>query len=592
MTSLRLRKLYRLAGWMTAIGCLLLGGVLFMANLEAYQRDRTAARELERFHLALVVANLVSAERGPANSRIGAAPDAQVRLDADLGAARRHSDNAISAFESFARRTSSDADSELALMARVRMALASGRAAVDAISAELLAQRDSARVRDAIEKMFAAADVAAALRDDLGGDIIRDYPQAGNEVLLSTICSNLREYAGRLGSYVVMMLASSGAPDRELHDRITATEGRLTELRALVSSYAGTLIDDAAVRAALDDVDRKYFGEALPFARQVADNIALMSGRLSLAEFTADYVPGMKPVETLRELIGQASHQRVAQARDHAQKMLALTAALMLSVWSVLILIGAALHYLLFVPLMAAREQIVAIAQGVLTEPEGERRQGSEEMQELFDSLDVLRQQQRLQKDLELDQERMAAKLKRLSETDPLTGLLNRRALEAVGRRAVAEADRSGRSLALIMFDIDYFKSINDTYGHGVGDVVLKCVATTVQARLRPGTSFARHGGEEFVVLVQASRDDEGRLIAERLRTALRLMAVPDVPPTLSVTASFGVSLYRPGQMSWDALVAEADQRLYLAKRLGRNRVCTESDDETATSPKGDRLAS
>ncbi|MFG3756977.1 hypothetical protein, partial [Klebsiella pneumoniae] len=111
----------------------------------------------------------------------------------------------------------------------------------------------------------------------------------------------------------------------------------------------------------------KYFGEALPFARQVADNIALVSGRMSLADFTAQYVPGMKPSETLRELIGQISHRRVTEARDRAQRMLAFTAALMLSVWSALVLIGVALHHLLFLPLMAAREQIVAIAQGVLT---------------------------------------------------------------------------------------------------------------------------------------------------------------------------------------------------------------------------------
>jgi len=590
MTSLRLRKLYRLAGLLTAVGCLLLGGILFMANLEAYQRDRAAARELDRFQLALTAANMVSAERGPANSRMGATREAQPLLDADLAAARRRSDDALDALEKPSRWALPHVGDELRLMAKVRAELAAGRTAVDAISSEPLEQRDSARIRDAIEKMFTAADVAAALRDDFGSDITRDYPQIGREILLSTICSSMREYAGRLGSYVVMMLASSGEPDRELYDRITSTEGRLTELRALLSNYANTLLDDATVRDVLENVDHKYFGEALPFARQVADNIALMSGRMSLADFTAQYVPGMKPAETLRELIGQVSHQRVAEARDRAQRMLLFTAALMLAVWSMLVLIGVALHHLLFVPLMVAREQIVAIAQGVLTEPQ-DHRQGSEEMQELFESLDVLRQQQRQQKDIELDQERMAAKLKRLSETDPLTGLLNRRALETIGRRAVAEADRTGRSLALIMLDIDYFKSINDTYGHGVGDTVLKGVAATVQSRLRPGTSFARHGGEEFVVLVQAERNDEGRLIAERLRTALRLMAVPDAPSTLSVTASFGVALYQPGLKSWDALVAEADRRLYLAKRLGRNRVCTEDDEQPTTSGNG-RLAS
>ncbi|WP_315833979.1 GGDEF domain-containing protein [Bradyrhizobium prioriisuperbiae] len=574
MTSLRLRKLYRLAGWITAAGCLLLGGLLFAANLDVYQRDRAGARELQRFHLALLAANMISAERGPANSRMGAGPATEVQLAEALDAARRRTDESLAALENALHGASSYGTNQKQHLDAVRVQLRSGRDAIDTVSSQPQEHRDGARVRAAIETMFTAADRATSLRDDLGQTIIRSHPSIGTEVILSTICSSMREYAGRLGSYVVMMLASSDQPNRELYDRITSTEGRLTELRALASNYASALRDDASVRDLLAEVDRQYFMTALPFARHVADNAVAMSGQMSLADFTRQYVPGMAPVEALRELISRVSQQRVLQAQDRTYRMLVLTASLMLSVWVVLLMVGLALHHLLFKPLMVAREQVIALAQDILTEPP-RRPQGSEEMAELFDSLQMLREQQRIKKDFELDQEKMAARLKRLSETDPLTGLLNRRALDNLGRKAVAEADRSGKPLALIMFDLDYFKSINDTYGHGVGDVALKCVAAAIQSRLRIGDSFARHGGEEFVVLVQADRTDEGRRIAESLLNVLRKMVVPDAPD-LTVTASFGVAVCKPGSNDWDSLVAKADRRLYLAKRLGRNRVCVD----------------
>ncbi len=587
---LRLRKLYRLAGWITGVGCLLLGGMLFTANLDAYQRDRAGARDLQRFHLALLAANTVSAERGPANSLMGADPAAMPQLAAALAAARQRTDESLAALEVALRGGLNLVAPEQLILARSQ--LKRGRDAVDGVSSLSLENRDGAQVRTAIETMFAAADRAASLRDELGRTIVRNHPQIGTEVILSTICSSMREYAGRLGSYVVMMLASSGSPDRELYGRITSAEGQLTELRALASNYASALGDDTSVRDALADVDGQYFVKALPFARHVADNAIAMSGDMSLAEFTRQYVPGMKPVETLRELIGKVSQERVLRAQDRAYRMLVLTAILMLSVWVVLLLVGLALHHLLFLPLLSAREQIVAIAQDILSEPPP-RRQGSEEMAELFESLQLLRQQQRIKKDLELDHERMAARLKRLSETDSLTGLLNRRALETIGRKAVAEADRSGKPLALIMFDIDHFKSINDTYGHGVGDLVLKCVAASVQSRMRIGNFFARHGGEEFVVLMQAGQKNDGQLLAEGLRTALQRLSVPEAP-NLTVTASFGVAVCKPGISDWDALVATADRRLYLAKRLGRNRVCIDDNEtQSRTEPaKDNRLAS
>lgn len=193
---LRLRKLYRLAGWITGVGCLLLGGMLFTANLDAYQRDRAGARDLQRFHLALLAANTVSAERGPANSLMGADPAAMPQLAAALAAARQRTDESLAALEVALRGGLNLVAPEQLILARSQ--LKRGRDAVDGVSSLSLENRDGAQVRTAIETMFAAADRAASLRDELGRTIVRNHPQIGTEVILSTICSSMREYAGRM----------------------------------------------------------------------------------------------------------------------------------------------------------------------------------------------------------------------------------------------------------------------------------------------------------------------------------------------------------------------------------------------------------
>ncbi len=193
-------------------------------------------------------------------------------------------------------------------------------------------------------------------------------------------------------------------------------------------------------------------------------------------------------------------------------------------------------------------------------------------MREVFDGLEVLREQQRHKRILERNQERIAVRLKRLSETDALTGLLNRRALEVMGWKAFADAEREGRELAVIMLDVDHFKAVNDTYGHGTGDVVLKRVADVIQAGLRPGDQLARFGGEEFVILIPGEDESRARLIAERLRFSVESASFPGTP-ALAVTASFGVAARLKVGDNWDAMLARADRRLYAAKRMGRNRV-------------------
>ena len=166
-------------------------------------------------------------------------------------------------------------------------------------------------------------------------------------------------------------------------------------------------------------------------------------------------------------------------------------------------------------------------------------------------------------------QHELQLRLKRLGETDQLTGLYNRHFFFDQYHQRVQGQPLTG----LIMLDLDHFKQINDRYGHQTGDRVLCRVCDCVSAQLRGEDLFVRSGGEEFLILLP--QIDEGILlkVAERIRAAVAAME-PDPAP---VTVSLGTTLIRPGE-DLGAVLARADEWLYRAKRGGRNQVAHDGD--------------
>ncbi|MGB3796311.1 MAG: diguanylate cyclase [Alteraurantiacibacter sp.] len=165
---------------------------------------------------------------------------------------------------------------------------------------------------------------------------------------------------------------------------------------------------------------------------------------------------------------------------------------------------------------------------------------------------------------------RLAAEAQKLANTDPLTQLPNRRCTFDRLESMMVVADDRGRPLSMILFDIDYFKSVNDRYGHPVGDAVLKEVAQIAGKKARKGDIVGRIGGEEFVWLVAGTQDRTVHLLAERLRTCVEEWRTGSSLP--KVTISVGLAHYRAGDTS-QSLLARADAALYAAKDNGRNQV-------------------
>ena len=171
--------------------------------------------------------------------------------------------------------------------------------------------------------------------------------------------------------------------------------------------------------------------------------------------------------------------------------------------------------------------------------------------------------------------EKLAQELREASVRDYLTGLYNRRYLFDFLDKEVRRAQRYGVSFSIMIFDIDFFKRINDTHGHQSGDLVLKAISEKATVMIRSADLLARYGGEEFVVVMPQTGAQGAATIAERLREAIEGMDIPVDGQIVKITVSVGVATYAPqsGKLSIEEFIDKADKALYDAKESGRNRV-------------------
>lgn len=198
-----------------------------------------------------------------------------------------------------------------------------------------------------------------------------------------------------------------------------------------------------------------------------------------------------------------------------------------------------------------------------------------------------------LQKGLQTSQDQIAKlsieleDVRQQSSKDPLTGVANRRAFNLHLEQSISNALRTGESLCLVLADLDHFKNVNDTFGHLVGDDVLKVFASMIRKNVKGRDMVARYGGEEFAIILPKTQPQAALKLIDGIREQFgskRLMLRQSREKIGQVTASFGIAAFESG-LSSSQLVEKADVQLYRAKRSGRNQVCMiEISDETISA--------
>ena len=178
---------------------------------------------------------------------------------------------------------------------------------------------------------------------------------------------------------------------------------------------------------------------------------------------------------------------------------------------------------------------------------------------------------------------------------DGLTGLLNKRAMLEVAEQKIAAAKRFRRQLSVLIADIDHFKRVNDTYGHDVGDVIIKGLGEILRRAKRSTDAVARFGGEEFVIICEETDARGAMLLAERVREELgrttfhpheKVAQSGNASLAVSVTCSVGVATFPESGAIWEELFKAADEALYVSKRSGRNRSTAWSPSMQRATPK------
>ncbi|MBX9296115.1 GGDEF domain-containing protein [Chromobacterium vaccinii] len=568
---MRLSKIFTIVTFVLFIlACLPLAWII-NGEWAAYHSADEGLGSIQIAHLAMVAVERIATERGPANALIGAPAGSGDREK--LRVARLASDRALQDLVTALSPSRSVYHRQaLAAIRLARLRLSEARHDMDRAIAD--PAPTAAEIMAPIRRMFDVAPAVLEAVNALSFQASSVYPQLSNPLSGARLATELREYAGRLGSTLTPSLAERRPLTESEAKEVFILRGRIEQLRGTIRLRLNVPTTRPVQLQALSRMENQYFHDGLA---QV-DDILRSSRRsqphaISPAGFTNAYVPTLHSIVELRDtMLSTAADEAAIQQRAAFRHLMAATALGVIALIAQLALF-AYIRWLIAKPLLAASKLLSDIADGKL-DTEFPPTLRKDEIGDVLRAIAILRRNNREKRVLEQERQRLIDELTEVSRVDFLTGIANRRAFTQAAHAEIAQARLSRESATLILFDIDHFKRVNDQHGHDAGDAVLIHVAAIIERACREGDLAGRYGGEEFVVLAGHGGASSGEALAERLRAAIE--ESPCSLPSglqLAVTASFGVATLSEASSTLESLLQAADRALYAAKRQGRNRV-------------------
>lgn len=565
------------------IGVLIPVSALIGIQLTHSWRAHAAARDA-RSSLCVVQGTLdamaaVLMERGSMNAAlIEGLPVSEARQQ-ELQLARNDSDSRIARLLELHRtRNCDDCRDARSTIQQIARALAQHRATADLLIARRHAPISAQELNNVVVIMAGLIPALEETALDNSAVVIRHEVESPGLMTIAMLAAGLREQAGLLGSAFMPAQVQRRPLSNVETQRVEQQLGRVAQLRALLEVQLSTHTD--LETRAYPRVQHEYFGAGLEYIAALRHTPhPAADSPTSQAGMQERYVPLMQSILDFRDEV-----LNVLGILLERQRLNALTELVTTTTVAIVLLLAATwgftkFRWRLIRPFVVATEIINSLNDDAPApiSAAGHRK----EVRGLFDAIQKLKDNAIAKSRTEHERERLIADLAALAETDFLTGLLNRRAFHARAEALCASLDEPGQMLTLIVFDIDHFKRINDSYGHAGGDNVLVAVAQACHQTWRRSDIVARIGGEEFAVLCTVPSAAQASAMAQSMRRRIERLAVPlDGRTIASITSSFGVVCAPADEIhDIDALMKQADELLYRAKASGRNCVITQSDD-------------
>ena len=535
---------------------------LIISSYQSYQKADRALTEISALRAVADLANKVSRERAPANKVMSSTPEELAANLNELHKYRKEVDLQIEQTLQILNAAGFSAQVP-SLSSNLKVTLQQGRQAVDAYAALPRSERTSTQLDDAIKQMFMAWDSCQEILKNVLLHTVAKDTFVSDSYTLILILADLRDQAGRIASNIIASVTFAEKIPEDNLARSLQTQHQAHYLWGLINTIQPEQAKTPEYLALHHQVKTQFLDQGIPIvAALINESMQNRAYSLTGTQLTEAMVDKFATVVNLQTYILDYSVSVAQNQKKQAQQQFILT---LLVAIICLVTAGFTMIYArngVFKPLIKARNTIFRLAQHKVVDSEYDELSN--------DPVTLLQAIKKLKRVLQ-QRDALEFQLRNIANTDNLTGVSNRLALDEYIKYVEKKPEKFTQT-ALIIFDIDNFKQVNDTFGHIVGDEVIKLVAEKLQFNVRTSDLIVRYGGDEFLVLIEQANLQDALIVANKILKEIgnSELYIAEINQNIQISVSAGVAV---GAASWMALLEKADKSLFKAKENGKNAV-------------------